>query len=317
MTSDSSITGPAAPQFSPPAGETSPRESSETHLSLGWVFRQYRWQILLTYFLFNLENILRLGQPLVVGWAINGLLQTPRDLSGVWIFVAQHMSHLIIGTLRKRYDTRSFTRIYTDIATDIVTEQRGKGVEVSRVAARSVLSREFVDFFETHVPMMIRALYSVVGALVMLGIFDWMLVPVCLGLLIPATLLNRMYARKTFRFSRQLNDNLENEVQIIEAGQTERVRNHYANVSSWRIKLSDAEAQNFAMMELFVLGMMISALMLYCKPGMPAGDIFAVFRYIMLFLLGMDSLPKLVHQLSRLRDIGQRMRSAYLTASKG
>jgi len=294
-------------------------ESPETAspLSLRWVFARYRWRILLTYILFNVENLLRLAQPLVLGWAINGLLEAPRDFSGIWIFVGQHIAHLLIGSLRKMYDTRAFTTIYTDIATDIVSAQRQQGVEVSRVAARSVLSREYVDFFEMHVPMMIRALYSVVGALVLLGLYDWWLVPLCLGLLLPALLLNRLYARQTFRFSRGLHDHLEDEVQIIEDGQTESVREHYTHVAAWRVKLSDAEALNFAAMEFFILSMMAGALVLYCNPSIQAGDIFAVFRYIMMFLMGMDSLPKLVHQLSRLKDIGQRMDAGLPPSGKG
>jgi hypothetical protein len=39
------------------------------------IFSAYRWRILATYALFNLENLLRLAQPLVLGWAIHDLTQ--------------------------------------------------------------------------------------------------------------------------------------------------------------------------------------------------------------------------------------------------
>ncbi len=38
-----------------------------------------------------------------------------------------------------------------------------------------------------------------------------------------------------------------------------------------------------------------------------AGDIFAVFRYLMLLFMGLDSIPRLVQQVSQLRDIDRRV----------
>ncbi len=38
------------------------------------------------------------------------------------------------------------------------------------------------------------------------------------------------------------------------------------------------------------------------------GDIFAVFGYVLMFVMGLDVVPMLVQQVNRLRDIGGRMR---------
>src|SRR5262249_32171560 len=130
--------------------------------TLRGLFRTYRWSILFTYGLFNLENLLRLAQPLVLGLAINDLLRS--SYLGLGLFVVQHLSFTLISSLRRMYDARTFTRIYTDLATQLVVEQRGQEEPVSSVAARSALSRAFVDFFERDVPVIVRSLYSVVGA---------------------------------------------------------------------------------------------------------------------------------------------------------
>ena len=42
-------------------------------------------------------------------------------------------------------------------------------------------------------------------------------------------------------------------------------------------------------------------------PTVQAGDIFAVFRYLMLLLMGLDGLPRLIQQVSRLRDVSSRL----------
>jgi ABC-type multidrug transport system fused ATPase/permease subunit len=274
---------------------------------LGSLFRAYKWRLLFTYALFNLENLLRLAQPLVLGLAINDLLRS--SLGGLWLFVGQHISYVLIGTLRKRYDTRAFTGIYTDLASRLVLEQRGRGVAISQVAARSAMSREVVDFFERDVPLLFRALYSVAGALAFLAWYDAALVPVCLALGLPAYLLNGAYARSTFALNGKLHDEFEREVDVIHRGRNEEVRAHYSRVARWRIKLSDCEALNFALMEVFVLGLLALTLWRCCLAADTApGEIVAVFRYVLMFVMGLDSVPGLVRQATRLRDIGKRMR---------
>lgn len=276
-------------------------------LTLRSLFFANKRRMLLTYGLFNLENLLRLAQPLVLGLAIDGLLRG--SYVGLFIFIGQHLAHLAIGTLRQMYDTRAFNAIYTELATGLVTDQRGRRVEVSRVSARSALSRGYIEFFERHVPMLIRAGYSIVGALLLLGWYDLVLVPFCLALIVPAVLLNAAYGRKTLALSKRLHDQFELEVDVIQRGNAEEVRRHYEDVGTARVKISDAEALNFSLMEFFILGLMVAALIHFCgNGGAQAGDIFAVFRYVMMFIMGLDSVPKLVQQISRLRDIGFRMR---------
>jgi hypothetical protein len=60
-------------------------------------------------------------------------------------------------------------------------------------------------------------------------------------------------------------------------------------------------------MELFVMGVLLGTLLRVGSSATAPGDIFAVFRYVMMFLMGLDRIPRLVEQLSRLRDIGRRL----------
>ena len=141
----------------------------------------------------------------------------------------------------------------------------------------------------------------------MLGLYDPWLVVYCGGLIIPAMILNTWYSRKTLKLSTGLHNQLEHEIDIIQEGDKSDVREHFDQAASWRIRLSDAEAVNFGFMELFILGVIIACLVRFCSQGTPeAGDIFAVFRYVLMFMMGMDSAPRLVEQMSRLKDIGQR-----------
>jgi ABC-type multidrug transport system fused ATPase/permease subunit len=274
--------------------------------SLRTLFRAYRGCILVTYGFFNLENLLRLAQPLVLGLAINGLLRG--SYCSLLLFAAQHFAFLLLSAGRRMYDTRAFTRIYTDLATRLVLEQRGRDVEVSRVAARSALSREYVSFFERDVPVVFHAVYSLAGSLVMVALYDWLVVPLCLALVLPVCLLNAVYGRRTFALNGLLNDELEREVEVINRGRAGEVSGHYGRVARWRVKLADWEALNFGLTEVLVLGALAAALVHSCSSlGGDVGAVFAVFQYMLMFVSGLDGVPLLVRQISRLRDIARRM----------
>jgi ABC-type multidrug transport system fused ATPase/permease subunit len=280
--------------------------SDTSTIRLQTLFSQNRLKILATYTLFTIENLLRLAQPFALGWAINDLL-TGR-MVGVGVLVAQHILHLVVGLARQVYDTRTFSAIYSDVATRMIVLQRAAGVDASRITARASLSREFVEFFEHSIPMVMKVSFSVAGSIIMLAWYDWMIVACCLGLLIPAAFLSRFYSGWTRRLSRGLHDQLEREVDVIQSRDEIDVRNHFDEVARWRIRLSNAEAINFGLMEFFVLGAIVTVLFRSCQlPAVQAGDIFAVFRYLMVLLMGLDNLPRLIQQFSRLRDVSSRI----------
>ena len=66
-----------------------------------------------------------------------------------------------IGAARRAIDTRSFARIYAELAVPVIINQREKGLNTSAITARVALSRQFVDFFEQHLPTLIMSSFSI------------------------------------------------------------------------------------------------------------------------------------------------------------
>jgi hypothetical protein len=276
--------------------------------SLWAIFAVYRWRILATYGLFSLENLLRLAQPLVLGWAIHDLLQS--SMRGLALFLGQHIVFLAVASARRLNDTRCFTRIHADLATGLVLDQRGRDVDVSRVAARSSLSREIVNFFEHDMVVAIYCLYSIFGALAMLAWADPVLLGYCLALILPAYLLSRWIGPQSLLLNGRLNDEVEREVEVIERAQPGEVRAHFDVIRRWRIALSDRDAFSYGVLEMLIFVATAAALMRTCvRPGVDAGTIFAVLGYVIVYVSGIVNVPLLVQQLSRLRDIRNRLQS--------
>jgi hypothetical protein len=286
-------------------GGLTTQENQPELAGLRSLFRIHRGRILLTYGLFTLENLARLAHPFVLGLAVHDLLSA--SYRGLLLFVLQHAVYVLVSGGRRMYDTRAFSHIYTDLASRLVLAQRGR-VELSRLAARSALSREVVSFFERDVPVALEVLYSLAGAAAMLALYDWMMVPLCLLLLLPLYRLNCSYGRLMLRLNGRLNDQVEREVDTIGRGRPREVRRHYRRLARWRVALSDGEAFNFGQMEVFVLGLMAVALLRSCATGgADAGAVVAVFRYVQMFAGGLGGVPLLVQQINRIRDITRRL----------
>ncbi len=110
----------------------------------------HRKKLLLTFSIVALENLLFLIYPVFGGFAVNAVMQ-----GKVWQALTYALLVLLmwlVGAARRSADTRVFARIYSEIAVPVIVKQRIQGQTPSEIAARVALSREFVDFFEMHLP---------------------------------------------------------------------------------------------------------------------------------------------------------------------
>ena len=131
----------------------------------------HRRKLITTFSLVGLDNLLLLVYPVFGGWAINAVME-----GNVWqamLYGVVVLLMWIIGTARRADDTRTFTKIYTEIAVPVVLEQRKREVPHSAITARVALSREFVSFFEEHLPIAATSLVSIFGACMMLLILEF------------------------------------------------------------------------------------------------------------------------------------------------
>jgi ABC transporter transmembrane region len=272
---------------------------------LSTLFHQNRSRVLLTYALLVIEEILELLYPFVIGVAINELMGASHR--GLIFFACQVVLHLLVGVSRRMIDTRTYTRMYAQLASDTALKQHRDGVDLSQIAARSGMLQGFVDFFERDVSAMIRSVFAVLGAAIMLCFYDVWLVTFCVLLVVPIIILNSFYAVKSERLSKGFNDELEQQLTALSSRDGKHIASHYSLLTTWRIKLSDAEAQNFGVTQLFVLALFVLALLRLGVLNLEPGSIFSVFSYVLGFTAGLDNIPVLVQQLSRLRDTGKRL----------
>ena len=268
--------------------------------------RLYQWRIALTYALTLIEDLLELSYPWATGIAINGVLEGHLEHAAPLIIAWTARS--TIGLIRRMYDTRLYTEIYNRIVELTIMRQRRAGIPATRVAARSAMSREFVTFFEKDVATLVTTMVGIFGSLAMLLWYDLIIGAMMACLFLPVVIVNNSYVRKSYAFNRELNNQLEEEVNAIESADSKQVKDHFNAVRSWRVKLSDAEAFNWSIVEALSILLLVGVLArITYMDEISAGAIFAMIVYVWQFMENLDNVPELLQQLARLHDIRKRI----------
>lgn len=266
------------------------------------IWRTYRLKITGTMSLLLAERLAGVAVPFVLGVAINDLIAG--SLRGIWWLVGLEAGVLLVGTGRRLYDTRVYAGIYTNIA-DHTAQKTGIGV--SRRAARLGMARELVDFFEWELPELFAAFVGMTGAFVMLVY----LLPTVGGLsIVVGLIVGAIFALsrgRMFSLNKLLNNELERQVTMLESESAFSRRSHLSRLARWRIHLSDLEAGNFAVAELFLSALIIGAVVITVNTGLSVGEVFAILTYLISLAESLVVLPWTYQQSIRAREIGGRI----------
>ena len=272
------------------------------------LMQKHRTQLVITYLLFSLEMLGSLLRPFFLGEAVNGLIKG--SYRGLIVLSGVHLAWIIIGTLRHRYDTRTYSAIYTSLVTRFLSRRIDQS-EVSKLSAHSTLAREFVDFLEFDLVYVIEAMYNLLGSVILLYFYDRSVVVLCLAILLPVVGISYIYGKRMKRLNRLKNDELEQQVDIISSGDKSAIFKHFNNLRHWQIRISDQEAWNFGIMELMVMVVIGISLLATnaVSPNAPilAGNLIGIYTYILKFVSGLDTIPYTVQRLSSLNDITRRI----------
>ncbi len=275
---------------------------------LGKLVQAHKMRLGITYLLFSLEMTGSLLRPFFLGMAINDLME--HSYRGLILLSLVHFVWLVIGTIRHRYDTRTYSAIYTSLVTKFLS-RKIKSQEVSKLSAHSTLAREFVDFLEFDLVYIIEAVYNILGSMILLFFYQSSVVLLCLAILLPVMTISYFYGKKMKRLTQLKNDELEKQVNVISSGDSTAIQKHFNNLRKWQIRISDQEAWNFGMMELMVMVVIALSLLITNQVAgttVLAGNIIGIYTYILKFVSGLDTIPYTVQRITALNDITQRIR---------
>ncbi|MEC8428992.1 MAG: ABC transporter six-transmembrane domain-containing protein, partial [Pseudomonadota bacterium] len=251
-----------------------------------------------------IESLLSILSPLLIGLAINDLLED--SYQGIYTLAAMGAVSLLIGSLRRFYDTRVYSGIYRTIAGDMVDSEQRKGSNVSAISARTGLINEFVEFMENSMPEVVGAFVGLVGILVIIAGLNLQVFLACLALLVLILVTYSLTGRLNYRLNAGYNDQLERQVAELQSGKRQRIAAHFKQLMHWNIKLSDLETLNYFVIFVGVIALLLFTPITVIDSGvLKYGLIFAILMYVFDYTENLLGMPIYIQQLIRLKEISQ------------
>jgi integral membrane protein len=213
----------------------------------------------------------------------------------------------LVGAIRRRVDTQVFANIYAKLAVNVIMNEKQNAKDDSAIIARVALSREFVNFFETHFPMFFTLVISIIGSAFMLIFVEPKVAVACFAVMIVFLIFLPRYIKKNDDLYLRLNDRLEKEAKVIGVFNKSTLNRHYDVVSKFRIAISNREAMSYFIIGISASLLFLVAIIVLSSQQTNAGHIYSVMTYIWNFVISLDDSPKLIEEFSNLKDIGKRI----------
>lgn len=267
---------------------------------------RFKWQILLTNLLVFLESILGVLIPLFIGLAINDLLDG--SFLGVIYLIVLGVSSVAVGSIRRVYDTRTYSRIYQIVAPEMVENEQKDGSSVSKIIARTSLLDEIVQFLEWSVPAVVGAVVYLIATLVIIAGLNRNVFFACLLVLLLTFIVYATTGKINFKLNENYNDQLEKEVNAIDSRDHSLIRNYYKVLMQWNIKLADLGTFNYLIVMLGTTALLVYTPVAVIKGGVAYyGLVFSAVLYVFEFIAALIELPDNIEQVIRLREISSRL----------
>lgn len=262
-------------------------------------------KIAITFSLVLVENGLILVYPIIAGIAINAIVAG--DTALAMLYAGVILVGWSIGAARRRVDTAVFTKMYGDLAVKVIMNEKSHHQDDSTIIARATLTREVVNFFELHFPILFTSLISIFGSAFMLLFVEIYIGLSVFAILVIIAIFLPKYIVKNDYLYLKLNNQIEKEAARIKISNLIGLKKHYNLLSCIRIKISNREASSYFIIGIIGTVLFVFATILLSSQNATPGHIYAVLTYLWTILISLDDAPRLVEEFSKLKDITHRI----------
>lgn len=280
------------------------------------VIKRFRRGIVLAVTLVIIEKLAWIVEPTVFGRLIDALIEAWGSKEHVsytapilmWIGVFAVNSG--VGSIRRSLDARIYLKMFTNIAVHVAESSRERGLDASRAAARTELSREYMTFLQRRVPDFIEQFFDLGGTVVALAFYDARISITCLLVAVPLLFMNHLYQRRVVSLQKELHDHREGLFETFRKRDAREIRDYYDLMARPQMRIANWGALNFGVLRLFLLGIFIVVLYIAIDiDDFSTGRIYSVVAYLWTFITSTEYLPDLLESYASLRDIQARLRT--------
>lgn len=281
--------------------------------------RKYKRGISVIAFLIILENLSWIIEPTLFGLLIDAFLRrmSPQSLADRYahvvpliFWITTYLVNSGSGTLRRRFEPRTFQKMYVDLVTQIAEVGNKAGVDSSILAGRAHLSQQYVTFIQYRLPEAVEQLIAIAGAVVALTFFDYRISLVCLMISIPLIIMSILYNKNVVVLQTDLHDKFEMVYDIFAKKESAQVKNIYSSMATLQERIASWGATNFGIMRIVLL--IIFLFVLYITIDLDdfsLGNIYSIVAYLWTFVTSVEYIPELMESRSSLKDLSQRLKT--------
>ncbi len=274
-------------------------------LTLVSLLRRYGTRVLITWLMLAVEVALLALVPLLLGYTIDALLQQP-DMTAL-LDVSLLLAALVaVGVSRRAYDTRAYGTMRIHLSMALV--ERAGHKSVSTLSAQVGMGRELVDFLEEQTPQVISSIIQVAVSLIILFGFGFALGLAGVLAVTAMMLVYTLFHLRFFNLNAGLNAIAEEQVRVLQSGNSSVIANLFLRRRESEVKLSDADAIMYGLVYLLMFALILANLWsASLLPAVTVGTIFAIISYSWELVGAGVELPAALQQWSRLSEIQKRI----------
>ena len=278
------------------------------------LFKKYKKGIAVAISLVIIENVAWIIEPTVFGQVIDAFIEKSARselsiLTPLFIWIGVFLINSGVGAGRRSVDQKIYLNIFTHIATDVARIAKEQGHTVSKTAARAELTREYISFFQYRLPEILEQAIAIGGAIIALMFFDWRIAITCLLIVLPLSLITKLYNKKVIVLQKKLHDSREEALDIFSSTDPERIKQYYANSAKNEQKIANWGAFNFGVMRSFLLVIFLVVLYIAIDiDDFSTGSIYSIVAYLWTFVTSSEYLPELLESWTSLKEISGRLK---------
>lgn len=277
-----------------------------SNISIKNLIKRFWKKTALTWIMVVLEGLCLVIMPMIIGWAVDDLMN--ESWAGIIQLAVLSIALLVIGSLRRLYDTRIYAKIYTTVANELVQAEKKKNTNLSKMSARVNLLTEFIQFLEDSMPAILNHLIGLIGTLLIIFFISFKVFAACLVAAVFTAIVYAISERRIYQLNRGGNSELEKQVDVLRSGKNEVTGDHFKKLMNWQIKLSDLETLNFSLIWIVLAGVLVFSIVTMTSDGHTSfGQIVAVVMYVFGFTESIMTFPLYYQQLIRLKEIAVRL----------
>ena len=264
---------------------------------------RYRLRFLFTLLLVLLDAALLVFFPLFIGKAISGAIaESYQEVIQLGLL---GMATLLVGSLRRFYDSRFYARVYEQMGAKIGDNE---ATPVSTQSAHLGFLTEVVEFFENQLPELVNSAIGLIGTLIMIAVLNGTVFLGCGLVMLIVFTVYALSSKPTAQLHQGYSAELEKQVTVLSGHQPMLLRNHLSKLMRWNVRLSDRETFNFAIVWFFMMLFLTLAIVIIVQQGITNyGEVFSLVLYLFQFMEVAIVLPLFYQQWLRLKTIVSRL----------